>query len=222
MKRILSLILSLILCLGFIVSCEKEEAISSSNESSSQEHSSSEESSTKETLSSQSGQEQSSSSFPPMTTPSVSIEAKPEEYYEIVFQKRGYQLDDSKLFVSYEELMEEIGNQDDFEISIDSSVFEKNYVCAINTSYTSGISAEMFYDFKCINGIAYFKAWTISTAPPGVDVTHELHSWCYFIILPKSLFLDDLSPYFNETKIFNIEPDGTFYDLERKFEGIYW
>ena len=43
MKKLLSLILSLILCLGFIVSCEKEEAISSSNESSSQENATNEE-----------------------------------------------------------------------------------------------------------------------------------------------------------------------------------
>ena len=67
MKRILSFILALLLCCGFIVSCEKEEAPleseSSSSvempsqefESSSQEHSSSEESSTKESSSSSSG-----------------------------------------------------------------------------------------------------------------------------------------------------------------------
>ena len=243
MKKLLALILSLLMCLSFVVSCDREEEISSS---SSEESTSEQSSSGEPTSEASSSIESSSSSFEESSAiessssqtsevvpnednlpvaelvpymegaylvPELPIEARPDKFYEMVLHDTG-RIED-QIITNYDDFIEIIGKEKEFEISIEESFFEENFIYATTRGWFSSYG---FYDFRYIDGCGYIKMFLI---PDGLDTTDQYIENRYFIALPRILFPKNIKGGLNDLEILILD-DGKGYDLDRVFEGVYY
>ena len=177
MKRILSLILALLLCCGFIVSCEKEESPLESESSSSSSDMPS------------SSSEPSSSEKPSSNTGLTSN--KNEKYYEVVYASpRSIQNDTdyaNKIFL--------LKNEDELKrsISLDklngkyvTEIFDDNYVCKIHITFNEDLAP------KHIKGVYGFdldnKSINVDLDCGNEFLGQRTTPYEIYIILPKGLW----------------------------------
>ena len=240
MKKFLSLLLALLFCLSFIVSCTKENAssstetssLSSSSESSSNMPSSSKP--TQEPTSEPSNSNDESSSE--LSDESVSnkesandeeisstTQEKPNHYYEMMLENNGNDFENNKLFTSYQELINEVGGKENLGAKIDESIFEENNVCVVRVDINAGLVVEGFCDFKYINDSGYIKAYINISGRPELEFPDITYVRSYFVVLPKTLFVNDMEVSFEDLKVLYISLNGESVDQDTiPFEGVYW
>ena len=183
MKKFLSLLLALLLCLCFIVSCTKENA-SSSTETSSL-NSNSESSSDMPSSSSESSSSEKPSSNTGLTS------NKSEKYYEVVYASpRSIQNDTdyaNKIFL--------LKNEDELKrsISLDklngkyvTEIFDDNYVCKIHITFNEDLAP------KHIKGVYGFdldnKSINVDLDCGNEFLGQRTTPYEIYIILPKGLW----------------------------------
>ena len=239
----LSILLSLVLCFGTLISCGDEEFSPSQSETKSE--SSSESSSTGEeyskndyesVLNCESSSESNSTSEkyseydhdPVSSFESHSEESKesdsngeqPISYYEMIYVVNDYYYfppTDKRLFTNYEELIAGIESgviDESFEVS----VFDDNYVYLITTHFPIDLDVVGFYDFRHVNKSSYVKV-DVEQQKTGMDSYGISSNLTCYIVVPKSLFPDDVNDITNELHVYVNFDD---YDQDKSiFDSIY-
>ena len=209
MKRILSLILALLLCCGFIVSCEKEEAplesessSSSSTESSSSSSESSssssvESSSSSSTESSSSSSESSSSAIDnSQKQPEILNNVTPEYFnaYTAYINFYRFNVEEGVTIVStYEEYLKYLFlmPNETFE-GITEETFESNFVVLIN--YVEGYIRDLdiyYNNFQKVEN-SYFLTCNL-VSQKGRLFDQMLEPYIDVCVIPRALCQDDIA-----------------------------
>ena len=201
MKRILSLVLALLLCCGFIVSCEKEEApLESESSSSSSESSSSssvESSSSSSTESSSSSSESSSSAIDnSQKQPEILNNVTPEYFnaYTAYIDFYRFNVEEGVTIVStYEEYLKYLFLMPNemFE-GITEETFESNFVVLIN--YVEGYVRDLdiyYNNFQKVEN-SYFLTCNL-VSQKGRLFDQALDPYIDVCVIPRALCQDDIA-----------------------------